>query len=236
MASGSFASISSATGSFKLSDLSVSGYDEGEAYGEFGVVVLDNAGATAKDPVTKANKAYYWFDNEDVWDADGIGWYDGNGEVKWDAENIEFPAGQAFWIQGSAQNLVSAGSVWMKDVAVKTEKVGKSALANPFPCAITLKDMAVSGYDEGEAYGEFGVVILDNAGATAKDPVTKASKAYYWFDNEDVWEEDGIGWYDGNGSVKWDDTTSFPMGQGFWVQGGGQILEFTNPNFSSEED
>ena len=236
LVSGSFATISSATGSFKLSDLSVTGYDEGEAYGEFGVVVLDNYGATAKDPVTKANKAYYWCDNEDVWEEDGIGWYDFSGSVKWDAENIEFSAGQAFWIQGAAQNLVSSGSVWMKDVAVATERVGKTAIANPFPSAITLKDMAVSGYDEGEAYGEFGVIILDNYGATAKDPVTKANMAYYWCDNEDVWEEDGIGWYDFSGSTKWDDATSFPMGQGFWVQGAGQTLEFTNPNFSSVED
>ena len=213
--------VSGGTDQLRLSDLVVTGYntDDG-AWGELKRTVLNNAGMADEDE--NGNKMnYYWYDNPDV----PAGWYDGNGEVKWDAENIIFDAGQAFWIQGEGLTVQGSGAVNFAPVSVETNAGGNTPIANPYPVAITLADISVSGYntDDG-AWGELKMTVLNNAGMADTDADGNKMN-YYWYDNPDV----EAGWYDGNGEVKWPDTTSFPAGQGFWIQGEGLVVEFTNP-------
>lgn len=214
-------SVNSGSDTLRLSDLTVIGYNNDDgAWGELKLTVLDNAGLEAKDDDGNTMN-YYWYDNEDV----TAGWYDGNGEVRWDAENVVFEAGQAFWVQGEGLTIQGSGAVNFAPVTVTTAPNGNTAIANPYPVAITLADISVSGYNlEDGAWGELKMTVLDNAGMEAYDNNGNIMN-YYWYDNPDV----AAGWYDGNGEVQWPEATSFPAGQGFWIQGEGLTVEFTNP-------
>ena len=221
MLGGQFMKVSGGTDQFKLSDLIVTGYsnDDG-AWGELKLTVLNSYGmADTDDNGNKMN--YYWFDNEES----AAGWYDSDGLVKWDSENIIFEAGQAFWVQGEGLTVQGSGAVNFAPVTVETNAGGNTPIANPYPVAITLADISVSGYstDDG-AWGELKMTVLNSYGMADTDADGNKMN-YYWFDNE----ETATGWYDSDGAVQWSESTSFPAGQGFWIQGEGLIVEFSNP-------
>ena len=88
-----------------------------------------------------------------------------------------------------------------------------------------LSDLTVTGYNkEDGAWGELKVTVLNSFGMEDTDADGNKMN-YFWYDNEDL----DAGWYDINGEVKWSESTSFPAGQGFWIQGEGLVVEFTNP-------
>ena len=217
MVAGTFMTVG-ANGSFNLSDLRGTGYDpEDGAWGELKVTVLNSAGSAASDGEGNPLR-FYWYDNEDV----EAGWYDINGEEAWDAANVSFDAGQAFWVQGDGQSLNAAGQVDLTTVAVATPDSGNVATGNPFPVAITLAKMSGAGYDpEDGAWGELKATILNVAGSAASDGEGNPLR-FYWYDNEDV----EAGWYDADGEEAWDPTTEIAAGEGLWVQGDGQTIVF----------
>ena len=109
MLAASFISVS-ATGTFTLGDLSVSGYtppvwDEdneepeagtGVAGGDFVVQVLNSSGG--------ADARYYWIDDGNP-AGKGKGWYtNGAGSTKADTDT-EIAAGQGLWVQGKGYKL-----------------------------------------------------------------------------------------------------------------------------------
>ncbi len=107
---------------FKLSDLKGDGYDKEEgAMGELCLIVLTPGGSeavfTAEEaaanpaltPYVGMKKTFFWFDGG--WMENEPGWYNGDGDFKWDADAITFTAGDSFWSIGYGQSVVSAGQV-----------------------------------------------------------------------------------------------------------------------------
>lgn len=222
MVAGSFKAVAGSNNQFKLADIKGAGYSaEDGAWGELALQVLTPAGSVAIDEATGLKKVYTWHDNED----EGTGWFDFDGETQWPGTTT-FDAGQSFWVQGEGISITDAGAVNTNAVAVGTPASGNVALGNPYPKTITLADISVSGYnDEDGAWGELALQVLTPAGSVAVDEKTGLKKIYTWHDNED----EGTGWFDFDGETKWPDTTSFDVGQGFWVQGEGFTVEFTYP-------
>ncbi len=209
MISPSFLNVSlNANQKFKLSDLKVSGYTAEEgSWGSFKLSVLDNAGRETAE--------YFW------WDYDGYytpGWYDINGETKYDDSTIEFEAGQAFWTQGAGLNVVGSGLVNTETVICKTAGgTSRVAIGNPFPVELKLSNIYVTGYTAEEgSWGSFKLAVLDTAG--------RESAEYFWWDYEGYYL---AGWYDINGETQYDaEKIPVPVGQGFWVQGAGLNINF----------
>ncbi len=216
MAGGTFISVDSSKG-FKLSDLAVTGYEEdGGCWGDFYLNVLDASG--------RNEVSYCWFDDPEGDPVIPAGWYDSDGAVPYDSKNITFEAGQGFWIQGKGYKLQASGQVNSETVLVKTPTLGSIAISNPFPTPITLGDMSVTGYEEdGGCWGDFYLNVLDASG--------RNEVSYCWFDDPEGDPVILAGWYDSDGAVPFDSTTSFSAGQGFWVQGKGMTLNFDKLDF-----
>ena len=211
-----------ANGQFTLADLSVNGYDEGDAWGDVNIQLLDLMGRSVKD-LSNRTIMYYWQDNEDY---DSVGWYDGDDNLV-EASNVVFTTGTGLWVHGlDANNLQAAGQVNTADVAIALVD-GMNATGNPFPVARTLAQMYVTGYDEGDAWGDVNIQLLDSMGRSVKD-LTNRTIMYYWQDNEDY---DEAGWYDGDDNLVEADTVQFAAGAGLWVHGvAGNNLVFTAPS------
>ena len=233
-----FISVSSADGTFKLSDLKgdPSTYD-GETYGDLMLTVLGPGGTAEKftdaDGVPELVgqvKKFAWYDTEDQ----EAGWYDLNGDVAWPGDKITFKASQGFWTVGYGVRLTSAGQVSLNEVSVKTLSGGNVAIGNPFPVAIKLSNMFgdPESYDE-ETYGDLMLTILGPGGTAEKftdadgvPALVGQVKKFAWYDTEDQ----EAGWYDLNGDVAWPaDKIQFPIGQGFWTVGYGVVLKMQSP-------
>ena len=226
MAAATFMNVTAADGSFKLSDLKVTGYDapvydedEGELLsggvikGAFSLQILNASGAT------EAN--YYWVDNGEI----GPGWFDMSNKS---CNSVALASGQGMWIMGNGLTLMPAGSVNLSDVSVVTRATGATASGNSTPAALTLGDLVVSGYDapvydedEGELLsggvikGAFSFQFLTTSGTTEAN--------YYWVDNGEI----GPGWFDM--SNKNCNSVALPAGKGAWIMGSGLTLTIPAP-------
>lgn len=224
MAAATFMNVTAANGTFKLSDLKVTGYDapvydedEGEllsggvVQGRFSLQLLNSSGGT--------ENTYYWIDDGEK----AAGWYDKSGKV---ANSTELPAGQGMWIGGRGLTLTPSGSVNLNDIEVTTRSTGATAVGNATPMQLTLGDLVVTGYDapvydedEGELLsggvvsGRFSFQFLTSTGAT--------EYTYYWVDDG----EKAAGWYDKAGKTAND--VALPAGKGAWI--GGRGLKITIP-------
>ena len=229
MMAGAFAAVSATDGSYKLGDLSVSGYaapiydeDEGETQegtgvigGQFNLQFLSASGTT---------EASYDFvdDGEHT-----KGWYD----ASWNSANdVAIPAGQAMWIQGRGLKLVSVGAVNELDIVRQTRSSGATALGNGTPVDLSLGKLLVEGYadpiydeDEGETQegtgvigGQFNVQFLSSSGTT--------EPSYDFVDDG----EHTKGWYDADWNSVND--VAVPAGQGLWIQGRGLSLRVPAPD------
>lgn len=209
---------------FKLSDLSVTGYQDNETlqseYGlggtEFVLCPLTAFGGTLD------SKKYMWsdsYDPDDTHEWSG-GFWDGPGDP--DEELADFGAGYWFYVDYTPFaeeqiKLVSAGAVPPIDLAYELKDDG-NVIGNAMPAPVTLADVTISGYQVNETlqseYGlggtEFVLCPLTAFGGTVD------SQKYMWsdsYDPDDTHEWAG-GYWDGPG-----DPAEFAIapGQCFWV-------------------
>ena len=82
--------------SLKLKDLTVEGYGDEGCGGKFVVQKLELDGSALTE------NCYYWWDNS----SHPAGWYNRTGKTPINAENIDAPSGEAYWIDGKGYSLV----------------------------------------------------------------------------------------------------------------------------------
>lgn len=239
------------TGKYKLSNLSVSGYDPaiwidflemldgGCQPGAFQVQQLDGHGATTN--------TFYWVDVADAtrehvqYEA---GWYVvKSGAYEMIDGSIELDTCSCLWVFGKGLKLESSGQVVDSDIQVTTApNPDACGVANGMAVNLTLDDLTVSGYDPaiwidflemldgGCQPGAFQVQQLDGHGAT--------TNTLYWVDVADATRahvQYEAGWYAAkSGAYEKIDATKIPFksGDGFWVFGKG--LKINVPCYKSK--
>ena len=166
------------------------------------------------DAYGNAVDSYIWCD----WageSGDQKAWSDGSGEI---LEGVTFAPGQGLWIQGSSvsQSVLTAGEVGTFDIVVNLTE-GFTAAGNPFPVAVNLQDIVVSGE------GTSDTVMIQTL-----DAYGNAVDSYIWCD----WageSGDQKAWSDGSGEIL--EGVTFAPGQGLWIQGSSssQAVRFPAP-------
>ena len=214
MKAASFETVGAVDGSATLADLKITGYDpydevedEGGTSGQFSIQFLNASG--------KTTATYQWFDDDVT-----TGWKSAGSVV--DASTVKLPAAGAVWTKGAGLSITSSGAVSDADIVKNFDSAGFAAVGNTTPVAVTLADLAVTGYDpydevedEGGTSGQFSIQFLDANGRT--------TATYQWFDDDVT-----TGWKSGGVVV---DATSvtIPAGTGVWVKGAGLTLTIPSP-------
>ena len=265
MVSPCFANIGSEK-KFSLADLSVTGYDKSEylegewqngcTEGMFELKVLGNGGTV--------DAHYFWIDykyGEDEQNPEvdmKPGWYLESKVGKelvytlltdGEAKAITFDQGQSFWTFGTGLQLVTAGQVTAKDLAIKMNDKKNTAAGNAMPYDMTLGDLTVDGYDKSEyiegewqngcTEGMFELKILGNGGTV--------DAHYFWIDYKYGEDEQNPevdmkpGWYTESKVGKELvytlltkeelDAIKVPAGQGYWIFGTGLKLIVPAPEW-----
>lgn len=208
-----------------LQDITVSGYEKAEGYGEGDIYVqtLTPGGTTIK--------SYTWLDiPADPDEEESVamyGWYDDDEGV---IGNLTMAAGEGLYAYGpnTSFGLQSAGQVPTSDIAVVL-RTGAKCIVNPTPQIVALNGtektgwngVVVSGYNIEEGYGEGDIYVqtLTPGGTTIK--------SYTWLDiPADPEDEESVamyGWYDDDEGVLTDLTLN--PGEGIYAYG-------PNANFS----
>ena len=231
-----FTMVGNAAGA-KISDLAVKGYLGNENFvdagseGDFNFQFLDSAG--------RADGAYAWFHawdwelEEPTWAAKTY-WYDidaGEEVVPGSANDVTIPNGKGIWFYAPANSdadadaeyvLTVSGEVYQEN-AVATLEAGYTALANPYPTAVKVSDLTVSGYLDNENFidagseGDFNFQFLDSAGRA--DGIYTWVHMWDWEAEEPTWATNAY-WYDFDAGTEViagsANDIEIPAGKGIW--------------------
>ena len=115
-----------------------------------------------------------------------------------------------------------SGEVYQEN-AVATLEAGYTALANPYPTAVKVSDLTVSGYLDNENFvdagseGDFNFQFLDSAGR--EDGMYQWFHAWDWELEEPTWAANGY-WYDVSAGTEViagsENDIDIPAGKGIW--------------------
>ena len=214
-----------------LSDLKVTGEpieDEEGCWGNVSIAMLTGSGYNQY--VGDMIKTYYWFEEDGSYEA---GWYDyAENPLKDDesplgnADEIIFDHGQALWLNVDSEyagcKIDYKGGVLPASFAYPLV-AGGQMVGNPYPAAVLLSTMTVTGEpieDEEGCWGNVSIAMLTGSGYNQY--VGDMIKTYYWFEEDGSYE---AGWYDyAENPLKDDesplgnaDEISFGSAQGIWV-------------------
>ena len=120
---------------------------------------------------------------------------------------ITFPAGSGVWVTGTAENqsIMTSGQLGKQDVSVVL-KFGGTVTGNPFPSAIGIQDILITGED-----------ISDNVNLQTLDAYGRTVASYLWIDYAG---DDGAqqAWVDPD---TYEIVTDFAIGggSGLWITG-----------------
>lgn len=208
----------------RLSDLSVTGYEESFGYcmGNVWIDVLDTDGSVPQAEDGTA-LSYCWFDLDPDFPA---GWYDLNTvpmkdgmSVLGDAEDITFACGEGICFNTKdgfeGCTFRCNGEVVQGKVEYIAAKDGQQIAGNPLARKITLDELYVTGYEESFGYcmGNVWIDVLDTDGSVPQAEDGTAL-SYCWFDLDPDFP---AGWYDLN---------TIPMEDGMSVLGDATEIEF----------
>ena len=152
---------------------------------------------------------YYWFDIDDPEVGTLYGWYNDEGSVDYNAEDLELGEGLWIYSPNAEFKVQSAGQVKTTSVAV-TLLGGSLAkmVVNPTPVTLTLGEISVTGY--GDYYVDAGIY------AQKLDGYGRSGDNYYWFDVDDLEVGTLYGWYNDEGSTEYNAVDLKP-GEGLWI-------------------
>ena len=155
------------------------------------------------------------------------GWYDGKKAVKQGtATDVFFPVGTGLWLYGSDNlSFVSSGEVIMDTVQCDLTN-GFRMVANPYPVAIKLSSIEITGADQ--YTGTINPIELQTL---KTDGTTDLAYTYHKGDtSRDYNKFDG--WYDGKKAVKPDTATEvlIPAGAAVWVYASGNDFKLVIPS------
>ena len=200
-----FSTIGVAQNGVDLTQINVTGYDEGACIDMVYVQLLDSAGISGPQ--------YQYIDLDGEFEA---GWYDDSFEPI-AAGDVILPVGQGLWTTGAdGISFIFDGKVIDVDVTVALRN-GATACGNMMAVPVDIQDVIVSGYDEGACIDMVYAQILDNAGVSGPQ--------YQYIDLDGEFE---AGWYDDGFEKLETGAVMLPAGQGLWVTGA-DGLYFTFP-------
>ena len=134
-----------------------------------GTDISDNVNLQTLDAYGRSLESYLWIDYAGD-DGDLSAWVDPDTyEI---ISGVSFPAGAGIWVTGTAENqsIVTSGQVGRKDVSVAL-KFGGTVTGNPFPSAIGIQDILITGSD-----------TSDNVNLQTLDAYGRTDTSYLWID------------------------------------------------------
>lgn len=178
----------------------------------------DGANLQTLDATGRTLASYTWADGyaddgTDRWDL--TGWADESGYI---VDGVTFEPGDGLAIFGNGSDVQTAGQVGRNDVAIITKPAGVTCIGNPFPVAVDLQDLLMTGEN------------ADGANLQTLDASGRTLTSYTWADGyaddgTDRW--DLTGWADESGYLV--DGVAFAPGEGIVIFGNGATITFPAP-------
>jgi hypothetical protein len=174
-----------------------------------------------KAPSGGLDEQFAYFFDDDIGEDLGDGWYNGDGET---LATKDFKPGEGFVFNAAVTGgkIQFAGEVYTKPLNI-TLPNGFCALGNARPVAVSIQNIIPVNAD-GETVGG-GVFQLQT-----KTPSGGLDEQFAYFFDDDIGEDLGDGWYNGDGETL--ATKVFEPGEGFIFNSGitGGFLKFAGLN------